>query len=89
MTFLMDDIKKQEKIAKVLECEICSQYLAHCMVEPLKCPGLSHNKDGELATSDGTLWKDIMLEHERKRSEEFVKFVKKNRIHLISHGIVE
>ena len=82
-------MKYLDKIQKLLSCKICAEYLALCMVEPLRCPGLNYNDNGELITSDGTLWSDIVSKNESKNKTELDIFIKENKLHLIQHKVIK
>lgn len=82
--------KKEEIIKKMLECDICKQFLAVCMKNPLRCPGLSYNEDGKAVVSrTGKLWEVVEKEHEAECKEEKDLFIEKHKKHLISHGIIK
>ena len=71
------------------ECNICMGWLAHCMVEPLRCPGLSHDKQGRLVTASGKLWSEIVEEVRAENDEARRRYWQEHREHLVAHGIEE
>lgn len=78
---------KEFLIARALSCEICKGFLLECMYQPLRCPGLSYNENGDAITSTGKLWKDIEAEHEKKHEEQAKLYINEHKDHLISHGM--
>ena len=68
------------------ECKICMGWLAHCMVEPLRCPGLSYDKQGRFVTASGKLWSEIVDEVRAENDEARKKYWQEHREHLAAHG---
>ena len=78
---------KESLIERALSCEICKGFLVMCMYQPLRCPGLSYNENGDAITYTGKLWKDIEAEHEKKYKERVKLYIEEHREHLISHHV--
>lgn len=79
--------EKQAVLKKALSCNICAGYLAICTYQPLRCPGLSYNKNGDAITSTGELWEDIEIRHCTKHAEKVKSYIDQHREHLKSHGM--
>jgi hypothetical protein len=75
----------EEKIKKMMECPICLRYLAHCMVEPVRCGGLLYNDKNQLVTKTGKLWREVLEENEQKEKVAREKFYIDNKKHLEKH----
>jgi hypothetical protein len=82
---LMQDRVKERIITGMLSCEICRGALAFSMEQPLRCPGLSYDKEGRAITPDGSFWDDIVKEHELKCKKERDDYNEKNKEHLATH----
>ena len=74
-----------EKLQKILKCKICREYVAHCMVEPLRCGGLHYDEDGRLITENGVLWEDIENKNNQKNKDEMEKFLQEYGEHIKNH----
>jgi hypothetical protein len=81
----MTEDEKRERIKKMLSCDICKQYLALSMFQPLRCPGLSYNEKGEQVTGSGKLWSEIVKEHEEAHAKELQEFREKYSQHMKEH----
>jgi hypothetical protein len=79
--------KKESLIARALSCEICKGFIALYRHQPLRCPGLSYNENGDAITYTGKLWKDVEAEHKAKHEERVRLYIEEHRDHLISHGM--
>jgi len=79
-----------KSLEDILKCDICREYVAHTMFQPLRCPGLSMMEGrfyvGKVGT-DSFEWCDDVVEKNNKKSEaERKKFFEENKQHLIEHG---
>lgn len=74
------------------KCDICIGYLARCMVEPLRCPGLGC-KDGRYFThKNGKFykwWDEIVVENKIEQEEKRKEYYKQNKQHLTENGFME
>ena len=88
---LLDD--RAKKMQTILACDICRRYLAHAMIEPLRCPGLSYDEPsgrkyvGTKGTGSFRWWDEIVKEHEEQHEKERLAFLETNKQHLQEHGL--
>lgn len=89
-----DRITRQRKrMQAILDCDICRQYLAHNMIQPLRCPGLHYDKPsgrkyvGKKGTDSFRWWDEIVKECEEQHEKERLAFLETNRQHLQEHGL--
>lgn len=73
----------------MLDCDICRQYLALCMENPLRCTGLDYKEiNGEkvLCTYSGKPWSEIVEEHKQKHEKERKEYYEKHKEHITAHS---
>ncbi len=85
----MNDLSK--RLIEILDCDICTKYLAYGMAEPLRCTGLNYDNNGksyvgEIGTNSFKYWEDIVKEHEDILKKDRIDFIKTNKNHLLEHG---
>jgi len=73
------------------KCKICREYLARCLVEPLRCPGLGCENGryyvGRKGTDSFKWWDEIRKEVDERNEIERLRYWEGHKEHLVGHGI--
>ena len=83
---------REEVIDEMMKCDICRGYLAVCMVEPVRCPGLGIENGryyvGRKGTSSFQWWDEILKEVKDRQEKERQAYFEANKEHLLKHGYI-
>lgn len=65
----------------VCKCNVCKEYLAHSMYQPLRCGGI-HYENGLACANSGKPWKEIVEEHDLECDQKRLAYWKEHKQHL-------
>jgi uncharacterized protein YbaR (Trm112 family) len=72
-------------LAEIIACPVCKEWLAYCMVAPIRCPGLTYARDGTPITPSGRIWSEVVAEHQAEEHDARLEYWRKNKDHIIRH----
>ena len=88
-------MQRNNKMLKaILDCDICRGYLAHIMIQPLRCPGLGYDEStgrkyvGKKGTNSFRWWDEILRESDERQEKERLSFLRDNKEHILTHGLI-